>query len=57
MEEQNNLEEVVKEDVENEEIGLTDKIVNVYTEPTSLFKKLSFIPPKTMDWFLPVFLQ
>ena len=54
MEEQNNLEEVVKEDVENEEIGLADKIVNVYTEPTSLFKKLSFLPPNTMDWFLPV---
>ena len=41
---------------ENEELGVTDKIVGVFTEPSDLFQKLSTLPVKTMDWVLPLLL-
>jgi len=41
---------------EVEELGLTDKIVSVLSEPGELFSKLSNLPVKTMDWLLPLLL-
>lgn len=39
---------------EMEEISHTDKIVGVISEPTVLFTKLAFWPPKVTDWILPL---
>lgn len=41
---------------EEEELGLTDKMVSVLTEPGELFSSLSKLPVKTMDWVLPLLL-
>lgn len=54
MDELNTPDEPIEE-VE-EEVGLTDKIVSVLSEPGELFSKLSAIPVKTMDWLLPLVL-
>jgi hypothetical protein len=47
------IEEIVEEE---EELGLTDKIISVLSEPGELFSKLANQPVKTMDWFLPLLL-
>ena len=47
------IEEIVEEE---EELGLTDKIIGVLSEPGGLFSKLSNLPVKTMDWLLPLIL-
>lgn len=39
---------------EEEELGITDKIVSVLTEPGELFSTLSKLPVKTIDWVLPL---
>ncbi|MDX1700012.1 MAG: hypothetical protein R3250_05300 [Melioribacteraceae bacterium] len=49
-------EDPIEEIVEEEEYGLTDKIVAVLSEPGTLFTKLSDLPVKTVDWLLPVLL-
>lgn len=55
MDELNKSEEPIEEILEEEEeLGLTDKIVNVITEPGELFSSVSKLPPKTMDWLLPL---
>ena len=57
MDELNKPEEPVEDLIEeNEEIGLTDKIVSVLTEPGELFSNLSKFPVKTIDWLLPIIL-
>ncbi|MCW8849481.1 MAG: YIP1 family protein [Melioribacteraceae bacterium] len=53
MDELNKPDELIEE---NEELGISDKIVSVLTEPGELFSKLSFFPVKTMDWLLPLLL-
>jgi hypothetical protein len=53
MDELNKPEELIDE---NEELGVSDKIVSVLTEPGDLFSKLSFFPVKTMDWLFPILL-
>lgn len=42
--------------VENEEfdIGHSDKIVGLFTEPGKTFSKMSKYPPKTIDWIIPI---
>ena len=42
--------------VENEEfdIGHSDKIVGLFTEPGKTFSKMSNFPPKTIDWIIPI---
>lgn len=37
-----------------EELSVTNNLVNVLTEPSSLFEKLSKYPVKTIDWLIPV---
>jgi len=56
MDELNKPDEPVEEILEDEELGITDKIVSVFTEPGELFSSLSKLPVKTMDWLLPVLL-
>ena len=56
MDELQNNEEPVEDLLESEELGVTDKIVGVLTEPSDLFQKLSNLPVKTMDWVLPLLL-
>ena len=57
MDELNKPEESVEDLIEEtEELGLTDKIVSVLTEPGELFSNLSKFSVKTMDWLLPLIL-
>ncbi len=37
-----------------DEISITDKMVGVLTEPSSLFQKLSHQKPKVLDWVFPI---
>lgn len=53
MDEFNKPDELIEE---NEELGISDKMVSVLTEPGELFSKLSFFPVKTIDWLLPLLL-
>ena len=53
MDELNKPDELIDE---NEELGISDKIVSVLTEPGELFSNLSLFPVKTMDWLLPILL-
>jgi hypothetical protein len=39
-----------------EELSHSDKMMGVITEPSATFEKTSWFPPKTIDWFLPIFL-
>ncbi len=55
MDELNN-QDPVEEVIEEEELGLTDKIVGIFTEPQKTFINVSKYPLKTTDWFLPLFL-
>jgi len=55
MEELND-QDPVDEIIEEEELGFTDKLVGVLTEPGSLFSGLSKLPVKSMDWLLPLLL-
>lgn len=55
MDELNKSDEPIEE-LEEDELGLTDKIVGVLTEPGELFTSLSKLPVKTIDWVLPVLL-
>lgn len=55
MDELNKPDDSIEElENENEELGFTDKIVSVLTEPGELFSSLSKLPVKAMDWFLPI---
>ncbi len=55
MDELNKTDESIEELVdENEELGFTDKIVSVLTEPGELFSSLAKLPVKTMDWLIPI---
>jgi hypothetical protein len=39
---------------EEPELGHSDKIIGIFSEPTKTFEKMSFYPPKTIDWLLPL---
>ena len=54
MDELNN--ENLTENVDEEEIGVTDKMTGVLSEPTNLFQKLSNQKPKVTDWLIPILL-
>ena len=54
MDEFNKPDEPTEEIFEEEELGVTDKMVSVLTEPGELFSTLSKLPVKTIDWFLPL---
>ena len=42
-------------DVQSEdELGHSDKMIGVFSEPTSTYEKIAKYPTKTIDWFLPV---
>ncbi len=41
---------------QEEELNHSDKMIGVFTEPTSTFEKIAKFPPKTLDWFLPILL-
>lgn len=36
------------------ELSHTDKLVGIFTEPSSIFEKTAQFPPKLIDWFLPL---
>lgn len=44
------------QETEEQELGFTDKIVGVFTEPAIIFEKISKYPPKTSDWLVPFLL-
>ena len=48
--------ENLKENFEEEEISVTDKMIGVLSEPTDLFQKLSNQKPKVTDWLIPILL-
>jgi len=56
MEEMQNQEAPKMSSVEEEELELnhTDKLVGVFSEPSSTFGKMSKFPPKTADWVIPI---
>lgn len=58
MEEENKtpetIDEIMAEDEEQDELGITDKLVGVLTEPSTLFSKLAKSTPNNMDWFIPL---
>jgi len=58
MDEKQNSEIPVMSPVENEEfdIGHSDKIVGLFTEPGKTFTKMSKYPPKPVDWIIPILL-
>ena len=37
-----------------EELSHSDKMIGIFTEPSSTFEKTAKFPVKTVDWFLPV---
>lgn len=41
---------------EETELGHSDKIIGLFSEPNLTFKKISDYPTKTIDWLLPIFL-
>jgi cation transport ATPase len=56
MDEKQNNEPPVMSPVEDQEfdIGHSDKIVGLFTEPGKTFGKMSKYPPKTVDWLIPI---
>ncbi|MBK8945194.1 MAG: YIP1 family protein [Ignavibacteriae bacterium] len=56
MDELNNQEHQIDEIVEIEELGFTDKMIGVLSEPSNLFQKLANLPFKTVDWLIPLVL-
>jgi len=56
MDELNNNEDLREKMHEEEDISVTDKMVGVLSEPSNLFKRLSKLELKTMDWLIPVLL-
>ncbi len=56
MEEMQNQEAPKMSSVELEEFEMshTDKLVGVFSEPSSTFSKMSKFPPKTADWVIPI---
>ncbi|MCP5064487.1 MAG: hypothetical protein GY936_18775 [Ignavibacteriae bacterium] len=56
MDELNNNEDLREKLQEVEEISVTDKMVGVLSEPSSLFERLSNLELKAMDWLIPVVL-
>ena len=56
MEEMQNQEAPKMSSVEQEEFEMshTDKLVGVFSEPSSTFGKMSKFPPKTADWVIPI---
>lgn len=36
------------------ELSHSDKMIGIFSEPSSTYEKISQFPTKTMDWFLPV---
>jgi|CZKP01.1.fsa_nt_gi hypothetical protein len=39
---------------EETELGHSDKIIGLFSEPKKTFEKMSGFTPKTIDWFLPI---
>lgn len=44
----------VDNETEEFEMGHTDKLVGVFSEPGQTFSKIAKFPPKTSDWIIPV---
>ncbi|MFH0735530.1 MAG: hypothetical protein V1773_11650 [bacterium] len=56
MEEMLQNPEQLNELEEDEKFGHTDSIVGLFTEPVPTFEKIALLPPKTIDWLVPVVL-
>jgi hypothetical protein len=54
MEDQNIETQDLKEHAEEDEFGISDKFIAVFTEPKKLFTDLSTQKPKTSDWLVPL---
>ncbi len=55
-----NLPEINKdpsqEDIQEEELSHTDKLVGVFSEPAAMYQKTAQFPPRTIDWIVPLIL-
>ena len=54
LKDQESMEQEELEDHTDYELSHTDKLVGVFAEPVSTFKRMSKQDPKTIDWLLPV---
>ena len=41
---------------QEEELSHSDKMIGVFSEPSTTFEKIAKFPPKVIDWFLPILL-
>lgn len=39
-----------------QELSHSDKMIGVFSEPAATFQKISYFPPRTIDWALPMFI-
>lgn len=46
-----------QEEMPEQELSHTDKLVGIFTEPVSTFEQIAKFKPKTIDWLLPVLLM
>ncbi len=51
-----NLDSPLQPDSQEQELSHSDKMIGIFSEPSSTFEKISKFPPKTLDWFLPILL-
>jgi hypothetical protein len=41
-------------DYDSNEMSFSDKVANLFAEPSNLFEYIKLYPPKTIDWLIPV---
>lgn len=51
-----NQEQLNHTEQEELELGFSDKIVGIFTEPALTYGQVAKFPPKTIDWLLPFFI-
>ena len=54
MDEQNNQDDPIEEQIEDEELSFTDKMVGVLTEPSETFSSIAKHNLKSIDWVIPI---
>lgn len=51
-----NLDSTASPESQEQELSHSDKMIGIFSEPSSTFEKISKFPAKTIDWFLPILL-
>lgn len=52
--EENYNQNLIEEEMRECQLGFTDKIIGIFTEPSKLFSELAKFPPKAADWVIPL---